>query len=94
MIAYTIPLQKIPNQKVSTTIDNIGYDIELNTRLGNLYISIIKDGVPVVYNRICLNNAFIAENFVFTDMNVNDDPDYTGLNDRFLLVWVDSSSQI
>lgn len=84
-----IPLQKVPNQTLTTTINNIIYGIQLNTRLGELYMSITKDNEPVIYNRICLNKTPIEEGFVFLDMSGNDNPVFGDLNDRFKLLWTD-----
>lgn len=84
-----IPPQQVPNQTLSVTINNDSYDLELNTRLDQLYMSIIKNNVPVVYNRICQNRNEIKEGFVFIDMDANDDPAFSQLNDRFKLVWTD-----
>jgi hypothetical protein len=84
-----IPLQKVPNQTLTTTINNVIYGIQLNTRLGELYMSITKDNEPVIYNRICLNKTPIEEGFVFLDMSGNDNPIFGDLNDRFKLLWTD-----
>lgn len=84
-----ILLQQVPNQTLSVTINNDSYDLELNTRLDQLYMSIIKNNTPVVYNRICQNRNEIKEGFVFIDMDASDDPVFSQLNDRFKLIWAD-----
>lgn len=84
-----ILLQQVPNQTLSVTINNNSYDLELNTRLDQLYMSIIKNNDPIVYNRICQNRNEIKEGFVFVDMDANDDPNFTQFNDRFKLIWTD-----
>lgn len=84
-----ILLQQVPNQTLSVTINNDSYDLELNTRLDQLYISIVKNNAPVVYNRICQNRNEIKEGFVFVDMDASDDPTFTQFNDRFKLIWTD-----
>lgn len=84
-----ITLQKVPNQTLTTTINNIIYGIQLDTRLGELYMSITKNDEPIIYNRICLNKTPIEEGFVFVDMNGNDNPVFSGLTDRFKLLWTD-----
>lgn len=84
-----ILLQQVPNQTLSVTINNDSYDLELNTRLDQLYMSITKNNVPVVYNRICQNRNEIKEGFVFIDMDASDDPKFSQFNDRFKLVWTD-----
>lgn len=84
-----ILLQQVPNQTLSVTINNDSYDLELNTRLGQIYMSIIKNNDPIVYNRICQNRNEIKEGFVFIDMDANDDPAFNQFNDRFKLIWTD-----
>lgn len=84
-----ILLQQVPNQTLSVTINNDSYDLELNTRLDQIYMSIVKNNQPVVYNRICQNRNEIKEGFVFIDMDANDDPVFNQFNDRFKLVWTD-----
>ena len=89
MAIYSIDLKKVPNQTVSTTISTDTYDIELNTRLDQLYMSITKNGVVVVYNRICQNKNVIAKNFMFVDLNASSDPTYDQLTTRYILLWSD-----
>lgn len=84
-----ILLQQVPNQTLSVTINNNSYDLELNTRLDQLYMSIVKNNAPIVYNRICQNRNEIKEGFVFIDMDANDDPAFSQFNDRFKLIWTD-----
>lgn len=84
-----ITLQKVPNQELTTTINGDIYGITLNTRLGELYMSITKNDDPIIYNRICLNKTEINEGFVFLDMDGNDNPVFSELNDRFKLLWTD-----
>ena len=89
MSVYSIDLQQVPNQTVSTTIGTDTYDIELNTRLDQLYMSITKNGSPIIYNRICQNKNVIAKNFMFVDLNASSDPTYDQLTTRYILLWSD-----
>lgn len=83
-----IPLQQIPNQTLGVTLGGSQYDLTLNYRLGEMYLSVIKDNVPLIYNRICQNQNPIGQ-FAFTDIQAEENPDYTGFNDRFKLIWSD-----
>ena len=89
MAIYSIDLKQVPNQTVSTTIGTDTYDIELNTRLDQLYMSIKKNGIAIIYNRICQNKNVIAKNFMFVDLNASSDPTYDQLTTRFILLWSD-----
>lgn len=84
-----IPLKKYPNQTLRVSIQNDYYDLELNTRLNELYLSVIKNNQPLIYNRICQNKNPIKGGFVFVDVNGESDPTYDLLNDRFKLIWTD-----
>lgn len=85
---YKIPLQEVPNQVLSTTLDGVTWFITLETRLDNLYISLRQDDKDVLFNRICLDKTPIGYGFVFVDIDGDEDPIYTGLRSRFNLIWV------
>ena len=89
MTTYTIPVQAVPNQIVTTTIGTDYYEISLTTRLERLYISIIKNDVPVLYNRLCRDRNFVYGNFAFLDVDGVTAPTYDKLNTRYLLIWTD-----
>ena len=55
MTTLAIDLQKNANQNLQVTLGGNVYRLTLNTRLDELYMSIIKNGEPVIYNRICQN---------------------------------------
>lgn len=86
----TIPLEAIPNQKVSVMINGQRWTVTLETRLDQLYATVEnqKEGV-IIYNRICLYGSFITENLFFIDMQGESNPVYTGLGTQYLLVWSD-----
>ena len=87
-MSLEIPLQQVPNQTLGVSLGGSQYELTLNYRLGDMYLSIVKDNVPVIYNRICQNLNPIGE-FVFVDSIGNENPVYTGFGDRFVLVWSD-----
>jgi len=91
MTILEIPVQQVPNQTLTTTINNVIYGITLNTRLDELYMSITKNGEPIIYNRICLNKQPINEGFVFVDMDGLENPVFGGLGDRYKLLWTDET---
>lgn len=82
-----IPLKKAPNQTLSVTIENNVYDLELNMRLDELYLSVIKNNQPLVYNRVCQDLNPIRGGFYFNDVEGVSDPKWDGLGDRFKLIW-------
>lgn len=89
MTTLAIDLQKNANQNLQVTLGGNVYRLTLNTRLDELYMSIIKNGEPVIYNRICQNLNLIEEGFVFVDLDGNENPRFEQFNDRFVLTWTD-----
>lgn len=85
-----LPLGPIPNQFFSTSLNGETWEITLETRLDKLYISLSNrtDGL-ILSNRVCLNNTYIGHGFVFFDIDGDNDPEYTGLGTRYLLIWTD-----
>ena len=43
-----IPLQQVPNQTFGVTIQGSTYELTLNSRLGDMYLSVVKDNQPVI----------------------------------------------
>lgn len=83
-----IPLQKVPNQTLSAILGGSNYELTVNERLGDMYLSVVRNGTPLIYNRICQDNNPIGQ-FVFVDSTGNEKPAFAGFNDRFKLVWSD-----
>lgn len=84
-----ISLSPIPNQIFSFTNGTDEYEVELNSRLNNLYATVKKNNEIVVCNRICRNMTYICQWLIFADQQGNTDPEYTGLGSRYRLIWAD-----
>ena len=90
MSTFEIPLDSVPNQKVSTTLNGETWTIVLETRKGHLYISLTsRTRGDVLLNRVCLDRTVLGYGFVFVDVDGTTDPVYTGLGGRYVLVWSD-----
>ena len=87
-----IQLQQVPNQTFGVTLGGSDYELTLSYRLGQTFLSVVKDNEPVIYNRICQDNNPIGR-FGFVDIAGTENPVYTGFNDRFKLVWSDGVAQ-
>lgn len=87
---YNVPVEAVPNQFFTTSLNGVTWSITLETRLNNLYISLSNnnDGL-VLSNRICLDRTYLGYGFVFVDQDGNNEPEYTGLGTRYLLIWTD-----
>lgn len=90
MAIYTIPLDAVPNQFLSTGINGETWSIKLETRLGQLYISLSNrtDG-DVLNNRLCLDRTPVGHGFMFVDVDGTTDPVYEWLSGRYVLMWSD-----
>lgn len=86
MTLMNIPLQAIPNQSVSYSLNGITYMIDVNTRLDSLYISVFQGGQYVLQNRALRSYAAIGFGLQLADTDGDDDPVYTGLGSRWLLM--------
>lgn len=97
----SINLTQAPNQSVSANItekDGTTHivDIKLRTMPDEyLIIDMGVDDTPVFYGRRCVNKMPLmlgypmTGNFYFYDQFGNTDPVYTGLGDRYLLIYDD-----
>lgn len=81
-----IPLEPIPNQRLSLRINESNFDIEINLRRGALYISAWRDNVNQVHNRVLRSYAPMSDGFMLVDTEGVQDPTYEQLGARFLLV--------
>jgi hypothetical protein len=86
MTLMNIPLQPIPNQSVSFVLNDESYTIDVETRLENIYISIFRAGAYVLRNRALRAYAPVGFDLQLADTLGTDDPEYTGLGSRWLLM--------
>ena len=90
-----IPIDKQPNQKFTIRIENKNVKIELITRGLFMYSNISVEEEPLFNGVICLNkinliqykNTKLKGSLYFKDTQGDEAPVYTGLNDRWLLVY-------
>jgi hypothetical protein len=86
MTLMNIPLQPIPNQSVSFTLNDESYTVEVNTLRENIYISVFRAGGYVLRNRALRSYAPVGFGLQLADTLGTDDPVYTGLGTRWLLM--------
>lgn len=96
-MSFTIPLQAIPNQQFTITLENHGFDITLRSDSisGMTYATILKDGVTIVSGeRVVAGGPIIpfpylegdAGNFTITTLN-DAIPDYTEFGSTQTLIY-------
>lgn len=86
MTIMVIPLQSIPNQSVSYVLNDTAYTVDIDTRRNELYISIWQAGSYVLRNRALRSYAPVGFGLQLADSEGTDDPVYTGLGDRWVLL--------
>ncbi len=95
-----IPLAAIPSQTLAIILDGQNASISLRQNGPNMYFSLQADGVAVVTSRICRDaqlllvdahyRGFLGD-FLFVDLQDAEQPFFTGLGTRFVLVFLSDS---
>ena len=82
----TIPLRPVPNQSVSYMLDAIPHTLTIESRAGGLYLTLWRDGQYVLRNRALKSYAPVGFGLQLVDTDGVDDPIYTGLGTRWVLL--------
>jgi hypothetical protein len=91
-----IPLQSLPSQTLQTVLNGQNVAISVYQRTTGLYVDTSVNGVPtssavIARNQVALvPTAYLgfAGNLLFTDTLGIEDPTYTGLGSRFVLLFL------
>ncbi len=98
MTTQVVPLAAVPSQTLAIVLAGQNCEITLTTLSTGLYFSLTADSVVIcrfmiVRNlaRLLLDRAYkgFVGDFVMVDSHGVDDPDYTGLGVRWLLIYND-----
>jgi len=99
MTTQVIPLEPVPAQSLNIVLAGQNCQINVDTLGTLLYFTLTADGVSVCINTVCRNIArllldrgylrFVGD-FQFVDTQGVDDPEYTGLGTRWLLLYNDA----
>lgn len=90
-----IPIQPLPSQTVDVVLNEQACSIKIYQRSTGLFVDLDVQDVLVIggviahdRNRIVRSDylGFVGD-IAFVDMQGTDDPDYTGLGDRFILAY-------
>ena len=90
-----IPIDKQPNQKFNIRLEDKDVELEFITRGLFMYANIMVQKEPLINGVICLNgvnlnqypNTKLKGKIYFKDTQGEDDPVYSGLNDRWILIY-------
>jgi len=92
-----VPLESVPSQTLSITLNGQGCSIAVRDNGGNLYFNLLVNNQPIIIGSICRNmqrllvgleyRGFIGD-FVFVDSQGDEQPAYTGLGSRWQLYYL------
>lgn len=90
-----VPLQSTPSQTLKIVLDGQNVQIALYQKTQGMFIDINSDGVDIVVAQVCRNGVSLigreymqfSGTLMFVDIQGVSDPDYTGLNTRYVLLY-------
>ncbi len=90
-----IPLQAVPNQSLRVNLNGQVCSINVYTLTTGLYLDLYVLGAPIIEGQLCVDRAILVReaylgfsgDLGFVDTQGTDDPVYTGLGNRFQLVY-------
>lgn len=102
-MALVVPLSNVPSQNLSITLNGQNCTIQVKQRSTGIYFYLSFNGTPVCINSRCLNLSRLlldrgyfgfSGDFMFIDTQGFEDPDYTGLGARFILVYLEATDLV
>jgi hypothetical protein len=93
-----IPLQATPAQTLSCQLESQDVGLTIRQKAYGLFVDIYVGGTLILGGAIAENlNRMVRSEYlgfigdlIFIDNQGSEDPDYTGLGDRFVLAWLDA----
>ena len=102
-MAQTIPIQAVPNQIVLCVLGGQNCQINIYLRAGSIFVDLNSNGVDMCIGCLALNavpldacNSYdgFQGNLYFIDTQGFDDPQYTGFNSRWMMVYLDAEEAL
>ena len=101
-MALEIPLISIVAQSLKVVLDEQSCEISIRERLGNLYMSMVVDGVSSWNNHVCYDRQNVKPysympflgGLYFVDKEGSTDPIASGLNSRYFLVYLADGEEL
>ena len=94
-----IPIQPIPSQSVSVVLNGQNCQINIYQKGQLVFIDLNSNGVDIVTGvlahnvnpLVCIKYTGFLGNLTFVDTQGNDDPQYTGLGTRYVLIYLSAA---
>jgi hypothetical protein len=91
-----IPLQAVPNQALTVSLSGQACQLNVYQKTYGLFIDVYINNVLIIGGVICENlNRIVRDAYlgflgdlVFLDTQGTDDPEYSGLADRYQLIYL------
>lgn len=95
MTKVRVPLISTPAQEMSIRLAQQSCRLRVYQKRTGLYVDLLVNDVPVATGILCRDRVWLIRNpasgfvgdFAFIDTQDASDPFYTGLSDRFRLIW-------
>lgn len=94
MTELAIPLTPRPSQVLNIQLAQLPCKIAVYQKRTGLYLDLRVDDAPIILGVLCRDRVWLVRgsavfigDLTFIDTRGLDDPDYTGLGDRFQLIW-------
>jgi len=94
-----IPLSATPSQSLSVVLAGQDCKINVYQRSTGIYLDLLVSNVPIIQGNLCRDRSLMVRDsylgfvgdLAFTDTQGLDDPVYSGLGSRFLLVYLEAA---
>ena len=92
----TIPLQAVPNQTLDVTLNGQSCRINVYTLSTGLFLDLYVNGIPIITGQHCADRALLVRlaylgfigDLSFMDTQGSTDPQYSGLGERWVLLYL------
>lgn len=98
-----VPLQAVPNQTLAIVLAGQSCELALRQNGANMYFDLTVNGVDIVLTRIVRNKQLLCldaryrpfvGDFFFIDTQGDTQPEYTGLDARYVLNYVEPTDNL
>lgn len=94
-----VPVQPVANQKLTVPLSGQNCQLVLQQKFYGLFMDVYVNNTLIIGGVLCENlNRIVRDHylgfigdFVFLDTQGTSNPYYTGLNDRYLLIYLEES---
>ena len=94
-----IPLLAVPSQTANILLGGQNCTLNVYTLSTGLFMDVLVNGLPIITGVLCVNQVRVVRDaylgfvgdLAFSDTQGSNDPDYTGLDSRYALVYLEAS---